>query len=628
MSKRSTTIGNALLDSAPIALVALCSGLYLPAVRGRFLFDDLWTIVHNPAIRSFARLPALFSGRALAEGLPDAWRPLMVVSHMVDYQLFGMHPAGYHLHTILWHAAATVALWAVCRRLLGDRWLALLCGALFAVHPLHVEAVAAINFREDAMAMALALAGVAVLLPAPRGDGVALPEDFAATWRRAVWRLPLAGLLVLCGLWAKATAAVAPAIYLAGYLVALRARSSTRAAGGADSSPVEIAASTREDASSSGQGATRPWWKDLGFALPGLGALLAGFLAFVVWRLITGGSLDPYAALGVETAASDVGRLSVWPTYAVVFVEMLGQLIVPRAMAPFYEQPLHHWGSAAGLLAVLVVLGVGAVALWAWWRGRAPIAFGLALLLVGWLPTSGIAPLPHLRADRYAYLPSAGICLVGAALLLRLRPAPLKIGASLAVLALLAAITLGQQRYWRSSLALWRHGVAVSPRSPLALGGLGRALSRRGHHAEAETYALRAVALGRGRPREGDLVFYLANIEARAGELQQALTRYPEAARLGVRFPGYLYASWGWALHLSGRTAEAEQRLREGLVRAPRLAPLYFNLARVLAHQGRRAEALRALRHALRCAPERARYRRLLRAYRRGAEGDRRSDRR
>ena len=108
--------------------------------------------MHNSVIRSFSALPDLLTGKAVREGVPDGWRPLMVFSLMLDYRLFGGGATGYHLHSVLWHLGCVILVFVAVRRWFGEGPLALATAVLFAIHPIHVEPVSAINYREDLLA--------------------------------------------------------------------------------------------------------------------------------------------------------------------------------------------------------------------------------------------------------------------------------------------------------------------------------------------------------------------------------------------------------------------------------------------------------------------------------------------
>src|SRR5262249_49348239 len=79
------------------------------------------------------------------------WHPLTWLSHMADCELYGLNPAGHHLTSLLLHAANSVLVFLLLRRMTGAQWRSAFAAALFALHPLRVESVAWIAERKDVL---------------------------------------------------------------------------------------------------------------------------------------------------------------------------------------------------------------------------------------------------------------------------------------------------------------------------------------------------------------------------------------------------------------------------------------------------------------------------------------------
>src|SRR5882724_2885731 len=88
---------------------------------------------------------------AFQTGYAANWHPLTWLSLMLDAQLFGTGAAGPHLTNVILHAANTVLLFLLLRRLTGAHWPSAFVAALFALHPLHVESVAWVAERKDVL---------------------------------------------------------------------------------------------------------------------------------------------------------------------------------------------------------------------------------------------------------------------------------------------------------------------------------------------------------------------------------------------------------------------------------------------------------------------------------------------
>ena len=81
------------------------------------------------------------------------WHPLTWLSHALDYEFFGLNPAGHHGVNVLLHAANAVLLFLLLQSATGFRWRSLMVAALFALHPMNVESVAWAAERKNVLSM-------------------------------------------------------------------------------------------------------------------------------------------------------------------------------------------------------------------------------------------------------------------------------------------------------------------------------------------------------------------------------------------------------------------------------------------------------------------------------------------
>jgi protein O-mannosyl-transferase len=79
------------------------------------------------------------------------WLPVTWLSLMLDSQIFGLNPSGYHLVNLLFHVINTILLFLVLRRMTRALWPSAFVACLFAIHPLHVESVAWVTERKDVL---------------------------------------------------------------------------------------------------------------------------------------------------------------------------------------------------------------------------------------------------------------------------------------------------------------------------------------------------------------------------------------------------------------------------------------------------------------------------------------------
>jgi Flp pilus assembly protein TadD len=515
-------------------LVALFHG---PSVAGGFVYDDHWTIEENPFLRAPGGVGQLL-GRELARaGVPDAGRPTLLATELVDRALWGHDPRGWHLQSLLWHLAVVVLLFAATLRLTGRFAVALATAALFAVHPLGVEAVAAINYREDLLAAFFTLAALCLA-----GGGWAA--------------LALATLAAAIGTLAKESAAMAPVllVVLAVCGQRVRARAVVALATGAGAATL---------------------WRTWAMGAPGVVSLTA--------------EIPPEHRAWAHAV----------PAGALAFVQGVWHLFVPLGLSPEYDGAGARWLGWAAL--VLVAAGVAAALRvrrrWPW------VALGFLAAVVAYLPTMGWVPISNLRADRYLYLPLAGLMLALAAvavpLLERIPGTFFEVPRGWVVMAAAVAAlglgTLRQGRIWRNDLALWARGTKVAPRSPRAWNALGEALLRAGATGRALEAVQRSLALAED-PQTRELLGLIqlerGDLATACHTLATALAATPEVHR------PELLNDLGLCELQRDRLAEALAHFRE----AQRLAPGYYhpwvNAGRALEKMGRRDEAQAAYQRA------------------------------
>lgn len=157
MRDRSKTTGPTGLPQtawAVAAIILLTLVAYLPAIRCGFIWDDDRYVTENVTLRNLAGLGQIW----FKPGATVQYYPLSFTTFWIEYHLWGLDPAGYHVTNILLQGLNAVLLWLVLRRLaVPGAWLA---AALFAVHPVQVESVAWITERKNVLCGAFYLATV------------------------------------------------------------------------------------------------------------------------------------------------------------------------------------------------------------------------------------------------------------------------------------------------------------------------------------------------------------------------------------------------------------------------------------------------------------------------------------
>ena len=127
--------------SAAIGFLLFCNSLNL-----FFCLDDNAAITNNPDLLQNASWLNLlkndFWGQLISDkGSHKSYRPLTVATFRLNYMLHELHPLGYHLVNVLLHSAVCYLYVLLCGVVFREVWPALIAGLLFAVHPIHTEAV-------------------------------------------------------------------------------------------------------------------------------------------------------------------------------------------------------------------------------------------------------------------------------------------------------------------------------------------------------------------------------------------------------------------------------------------------------------------------------------------------------
>jgi hypothetical protein len=373
---------------------------YVPILGGPFLWDDRLLILgapligHGAALGDYLRQP--FWAGSTGPQSASYYRPLVTLSFALDHSLHADNPAGYHLTNLLLHAANALLLFALLRRAKVRPAVAGFATVVWALQPRLAEAAAWISGRTDLLATVCVLASLLV-------------------WGESLTRRLGASLFVAVGLLAKESAVAGVA--------ALAALEWTSAA----DAPVR---------------------SKLLFVGRRILPLLAAVFATVALRWSVVGFRIEGESLGAVGRAAAV--LETLGTYAAMLVDAFR----PRAVIGRIGV-LSAWSMALGLAVV-----VGAA--WALARHRGPwrpwTAAGLALFVGALLPVLHIVPIPlrTLAADRFLYLPSAGLAVALAPEFERWLGArrPAWLGASALVLAL-GWCTSERVGVWANEVEFW-----------------------------------------------------------------------------------------------------------------------------------------------------------------------------
>jgi hypothetical protein len=530
--------------TVPLALIALTFAAFSPGLGNQFVnWDDGHNLLENDHFRGLGWNEVTWAWTTFHLGV---YQPLGWLLFATEYRAWGLDPRGYHAVSLAWHAANVVALYALTLHLLrrcppalprarGLECWAGLAVALYAVHPLRVEAVSWASCQPYLPCAFFALLSVTAYL---RGNG-------EGTRPHTGWLIGSFLCYVVSVLFK------APAVSLPGVLLLLDIYPLRRLGGNGGWIGPSVEGVWREKA----------WFSSV--------ALIVAAVASLAKASALGGVAAARPGLASRVAAACYGA---W--------FYLGKTVVPRDVAAFYVTPapvvwsqphfLEALVAAAGLTAALVLL-------WSHWPG--PLATWAAFLVL-LAPVSGFVSLgTQFVTDRYTYLAAMAFVPLVAASLNWLASSPSRARRSIVLASAglgLAAVLTGQTRAlcrtWHDSQSLWGHALAHGARRSMTVhNNLAAEYYNQGRIEEAIA-TWRAALMDQADPIDlSGRVLILSNLgkclEER-GTADEAIAQFAEVARLLPRSAGAAY-QWGRALAAHERYDDAIPHFADAIALDP-----------------------------------------------------------
>ena len=551
----------------PLAALVLCllvAACYFPVTSAGFVWDDVAFTKAEP-VQSLSGIWQIWFEPSSLEKREGHYWPVLYTTFWLEHKLWGFAPLGYHLVNLLLHAAVTLLLWRVLRRMaVPGAWVAAM---IFAVHPLHVESVAWVIGRKDLLA-ALFYLGAALAY-------MRFVED--RRWQRYAIALALFTAGLLC----KSMLVTLPATLLIWH-----------------------------------------WWKhgrvtanDVARVLP---LLLVGlFVTVIDWSFYKNRevisfdySLIERALIAARALAFYVGKLA-WPAELMVIY-------------PHWEVGVGDWFAWGCVLTAMVVAGL----LWRYQRqiGRGPLA-GLLFFAVTLSPTLGFVDYGFMQfsfvADRYQYLAGIGVIAVvvgavahglnrlagasvtsaasGAAVGMAEGAAPsnqlagarrvgIQVMASVMLAASLTALgmtTWRQASLYHDSGTLFTHIIAHNPEARTAHHNLGDWLLKQKQFKEAIVAYRIAVAQ---RPDFAPIRHQMGRAFDKLQQYEKAGEQYRISVEINPRFVHGMH-SLGAVLARQQRYQESLEHFRNALATDPNYRDSHIGMGAALAKLNRLEEA-------------------------------------
>lgn len=553
--------------------------VYGQAIKHDFVgWDDGMLVYSNPAVKQMtpASIKWIFTHFD-----PELYIPLTFLTYQIDYAVGGGSALPFHLGNIVLHALNALLIVWFLYLISGKKWVAILCGAVFAFHPLNTEAVDWVSARKDVLSTFFFFSTLIVYLH----------------WRDNPWpRTYVWGIvLFVLGLMAKVMVVTLPVVLVLIDLLQGRKLSKEMLL-------------------------EKVW-----FLLP---AIVFGLIAlFGKTEVLASAPLKVSVLMAFKSAAFYLQKLF-WPFEFSVLYPYLSKVTL---LSVDFGFPI-----------VLSIL-LGTLA-WRMRRAWPELSFGLLFFLLTLFPTfTNVAKGSELdlyfASDRYAYVPQVGILYAFFAGLFRIvdtgKKSMLKpfLGCCAVLVIFLAALSYRQSQVWKNTETLFANVIRYYPSwSYIAHNNLGNAYRLKGEYDKAIDELQKSIEI-RQHPRT---LSNLGAVYRKLGQFDLAREQYDKALALSARSKeahfglGILYAAqhqydqaiaeYNIAIGLDpsyeeafsnrgvsqlaiGKLDDAIESFRHAIMANPYLAEARFNLGNTFSDEGRVDEAIATFQEAVRYVP-------------------------
>lgn len=586
---------------SPILLIVSISFLvYLNSLRNGFVWDDMVLIVDNEGIAKWGRFWESFV-RDFFDTADDTiefkygyYRPVISLSYMIDYTLWGLKPWGFHFSNIIFHTVSCILVYLIGNSLFNNRSVSLVASLLFTCHPIHTESVTWVSGRTDVIAGMFFLSAFYLYqraiycslkkeekwggddysgaVPAPRlsfpckeredGDCLGILKQFFKQGTTFyVCSIMAFALAMLC----KEMVATLPFLLIAYTFYFAR-------------------------------------WRDI------TNFKISFFLSIPYLLVLLIYSITRFFILKISTVANPGGEemTRFYPT-AISFIKTiflyLFKLVYPIPLSAYIQNPMSF--SVTEPVVVFSLIGfVSLIFFIVWLRKRwARMSFMILFYLVTLLPLSNFvrisAPwdMGFVMAERFLYIPSFGFCgivAVSLARVLRTKRYSLPVlkyaAISLTIILLIcySGRTFLRNRDWVDEKTFFLKTVKDTPDAALIQHALGNVYAREENYEEALEYYKKSLEL---YPLYHAAYNNIGTIYSNHGLLDYAIIAFKNAITIN---PDYVQAHFnlGTMYYQKGMIKEASDEFKRVLTLSKNYVKAHNNLGIIYAENGQLNDAI------------------------------------
>ncbi len=489
-----------------LLLIFLCLIGFIFSLSNQFIGDDHFLFENNTFYSSLNNLKVLLTSDAILKFSDTAienigqkfssgtmsYRPVSLVTFFIDVALWKDNPAGFHLTNLLWHVLVSLLVYVLVWLLVKREPVAFFAAALFAVHPVHAEAVNAIGFRYDLIASVFFLSTLITYILFQNSKRKKSPP-VRSYFKPGLW-LTGSYILFFLGMFSKELCSTLPIIIILYDILKEK-----------DKPPLQI--------------------------LKTRGPLYAGYFLILIfyWAL--------YLWVMKNTVSTAI--FSFDPRYYPPLLSEMGilfqyllALIIPLTVG--VAAPLYHPADASVAwyepLAVAVAFVFALIFIIKNFRRRRWETFGLLWLGLVFLSTSNIIPLINPIAFRYLYLPTVGFCLLVAFAINRRKLIPIKKALKAVILFVCLITTIFQSRLYRDDQTYLRAMLKRQPDAYSAHPEMGKHYLKNGQNEKAARHLQQALDFPNRSPFHKKPGYYLFYLMGQSAEEEAEALKYFQRA--------------------------------------------------------------------------------------------------
>lgn len=504
-----------------ILIIILGFAVYGNSLNGKFLWDDNWLVRDNAYIRSPSYFLKIFT-ESLGSGAAEEvsyYRPIQLVTYMIDYAVWKLDVRGYHLTNVILHILAALSIYYFINILFKDKLLSLFTSVFFIIHPIHTEAVAYISGRTDSLALIFMMLCFIFYIKSIHSENTGL-YIFAL-------------LSYVLALLSRENSLVFPLLLLL-YHYSFKKK-------------VKI---------------------DKFLPILGL-AFIYIALRFTLLKTLLSST---------STITTLFQRI---PGFFVAITDYARLMLLPFGLHMEYGNNVFSFLNPRAILGVGIIVFLLTSAFIARRKEQKLISFSIFWFFIALLPSSNLYPVGSYMAEHWMYLPSLGVFLISAkGLTFLYRAGNTKIPAILLSVCLLifySSLTFHQNNYWKEPLTFYERTLKYAPNSIKSYNNLGNLYQRLGQKEKAITAYEKAIKINPNY-NFGEVYNNLAVIYASLNQKEKAIDLFKKAIELNPRRPE-IYTNLGIMYVSFGKRQQAIAAFKKAIELNPNYAIAHINLS-------------------------------------------------